>query len=250
MVDYRIEKQEDAMVWKVELRKIHKDMRILVDDGLVALAFADGTSVGEFRPGEKTLFNEGGRLAKLYKKANFCFFVFNRTKPTSVRWGVGKNPVSYEDRKLGGLSLSVCAYGHCDMILHDAAKLWERLPAEYTADNRVQAKEIESFIQRELISKVSPIISRKLSEVGDYTRVQGSIAEISRAIERELPDLETLGLHIDKTVIEGLDFTDESKDIIEKHRTSKVAKIETDIVREQATQLKSMVDALSGLKED
>ncbi len=250
MVDYRIEKQEGALIWKIELKKFDKDMRILVDDGCVALAFADGTSVGEFRPGEKKLLNEGGRLSKLYKKAKCTFFVFNREKPASVKWGVGKTPVTYEDRKLGGIALSMSAYGHCDVILHDAAKLWQKMPPEYTADNRIEAAEIERFIQRELIAKVAPVLSRKLSEIGDYTRVQAAVSDLGKSIDREIPDLEAMGLHIDKTVIEGLEFTDESKEIIEKHRASKVAKIETDIVHERAEQVRSMAAAVSGNKEE
>lgn len=250
MVDFRIEKNVDAMMWKIALKKPEKDMRILVDDGCVALCFAGGTMVGEFRPGERTLFNEGGRVAKAYKKAPFCFYVFNRDRSASVRWGVGKTPVSYEDRKLGGIALSVCAYGHCDVRIHDAGKLWQQMPAEFLADNVVQAEEIEAFMQREVIAKVAPILSKKLNEVGDYTRVPASVGELSRAVTFEMSDLENLGLHIEKVIIEGLDFTDESKEIIEKHRDSKIAKIETDLVHEQAEQMRSMFEAMAAGKKE
>lgn len=245
MGDYRIEKREGAIVWKQSLKKLDKDMRVSVDDGLVALCFAGGSLVQEIRGGEKTILNEGGRLGKMYKKTEFCFYVFNRTKPASVKWGVGKTPVSYEDRKLGGILLSVCAYGHCDVAVHDAAKLWAKLPPDYTADNVVQPQEIEEFIQREIIAKVAPILSKKLNEIGDYTRVPSSVPELSKAITFALPDLESLGLHVEKAVIEGLDFTDESREIIEKYRDSKVVKIESDIVREQSQQIKNILEAVN-----
>lgn len=244
MTDYRIQKRADAMIWKLELRKPEKDMRILVDDGLVALAFAGGAMAGEFRAGDKKLFNEGGRLGKVYKKNSFCFYVFNRDKAAPVKWGVGKTPVPYEDRRLGGLVLNVCGYGHCDVMIHDAVRLWEKLPEEYTADGVVQPQEIEAFIQREVIARISPVLSRKLNEIGDYTRVTAAADEIGRALTYALPDLEDLGLHVDKAVVEGLDFTDESKEIIEKHRDSKVAKIESDIVREQSEQIRNILTAL------
>ncbi|MCI8412551.1 MAG: hypothetical protein HFE47_00430 [Clostridia bacterium] len=246
MVDYRIEKHADAMIWKQEIKKLEKDMRILVDDGCVALCFAGGTNVGEFRPGEKTLLNEGGRLAKTYKKAPVFFYAFNRERPASVRWGVGKTPVSYEDKKLGGISVSVCAFGHCDVMIHDAGRLWAQMPAEYTADNVVEAQEIEAFIQREVIAKVAPILSNKLNEIGDYTLVPAAINKLSQAITYEMPDLETMGLHLGKVVIEGLDFTDESKEIIEKHKKGKITNLETEIVKGQAEQLRSIIDAVSG----
>ena len=253
MVAYRITKRDDAMIWKIDVRKPDKDMRLLVDDGLVALAFADGTMLGEFRAGEKKLFNEGGKAGKAYKKAHFGFYVFNREKAAPVKWGVGKTPVPYEDRKLGGLVLNVCAYGHCDVMIHDAVRLWEKLPADYTADNVVQPQEIEAFIQREVIARITPILSKKLNEIGDFTRVTAAADTLSKGLTYALPDLENLGLHVDKAVIEGIDFTDESKEIIEKHRAGKVAKIESEIVREQSEQIKNILTALNagdGNKEE
>lgn len=243
MVDYKIEKRQDAMIWKLDLKKPEKDMRILVADGCVALGVAGGVSAGEFRPGEVKLFNEGGRLSKMYKKANFCFYVFNRDKAAPVKWGVGKTPVNYEDKKLGGIVLGVCAYGHCDVMIHDAGRLWEKLPAEYTADNAVSPQEIEAYVQREVIAKVAPVLTKKLNEIGDYTRIPAMTDELGRALTYALPDMEDMGLHVDKAVVEGLDFTDESKEIIQKYRDSKVVKIESEIVREQSSQIKNILEA-------
>jgi membrane protease subunit (stomatin/prohibitin family) len=249
MVDLRIEKRNGAMVWKQEIKKLEKDTVVRVDDGCVALCFAGGVNVGEFRDGQNELLNQGGRLSKQYKKANFSFIVFNREKPASVKWGVGKTPVTYEDRKLGGIALSISAYGHCDVVIHDASKLWSKMPSEYTEDNMVEAEEIESFIQKEIIAKVAPILSKELNRIGDYTKVTAAINDLSRAITFQMPDLQHMGLHLEKVVIEGLKFTDESEEIIEKHKESKVAKLDTDIAHERAEQLKSVLDAVSG-RED
>ncbi len=249
MVDLRIEKRNGAMIWKQEIKKLEKDMRISVDDDCVALCLVGGMVLDEYRAGERRMLNEGGRLSKQYKKSNFSFIVFNREKPASVKWGVGKTPVTYEDRKLGGIALSISAYGHCDVVIHDASKLWAKMPSEYTEDDVVEASEIESFIQKEIIAKVAPILSKELNKIGDYTKVTAAINDLNSVITYAMPDLESMGLHVEKVVIEGLKFTDESEEIIEKHKESKVAKLDTDIAHERAEQLKSVLDAVSG-RED
>ena len=243
--DYRIEKRDGAMIWKVELKKLEKDLRIHVPDDCVALFFAGGECIDEFRPSENKMLNEGGRVQKAYKKADYAFYVFNRVKPVEVKWGVGRTPITYEDRKLGGITLSLSAYGRCSVVLHDAGKLWQRLPTESVADGEVGEKDISAFLQREIIAKIAPILAKELNKVGDYTKVNAAIANFSTAVKYDLPDLEKMGLHIESTVIENMDFTDESKEIIAKHRDAKVAKIETELVKEQSEQLRSILSAVS-----
>ena len=248
--DYRIEKREGALIWKIELKKLDKDLRIHVPDDCVALFFAGGELVEEFRPGENKILNDGGRTQKQYKNASYAFYVFNRAKPVEVKWGVGRTPITYEDRKLGGITLSLSAYGRCALIVHDANTLWHRMPKESVADGVVDEQEISAFIQREIIAKIAPILAEKLNEVGDYTKLNAAIADFNKAVKLRLPDLQNVGLHVESVTIENMDFTDESKEIIAKHRDAKVAKIETELVKEQSAQLKSILDAVAATKKE
>ena len=250
MSDLIIEKRNGAMVWKQDVKKVEKNMLVRVPDGCVALAFAGNAFINEYREGDYGLFNEDGRLAKQYKHADFSFIVFNREKPATVKWGVGKTPVTYEDRKLGGIALGVRAYGHCDVVIHDARRLWEKIPSEYTEDGIIEPQEIEAFLQKEIIAKIAPIISQQLSEIGDYTKVTSSINEISDRIRSRVPNLENLGVHISNVVIENMSFTDESQEIIEKHKESKVAKLDTEIMSEKAKQINAILDAVSGREDN
>lgn len=250
MSDLMIEKRNGAMVWKQEVKKPDKNMIVRVPDGCVALAFAGNVFLNEYRDGDNGLFNQDGRLSKQYKHSDFGFIVFNREKPATVKWGVGKTPVTYEDRKLGGIALGVRAYGHCDVVVHDASLLWEKLPDEYTDDGVVKPEEIEAFLQKEIIAKIAPIISQQLSEIGDYTKVTSSVNEISDKIRSRVPNLENMGVHISNVVIENISFTDESQEIIEKHKESKVAKLDTEIMVERAKQINSILDAVNGREDN
>ena len=250
MADIRVEKREDAVAWRQDIKKVERNMRILVDDGCEALCFAGGNCIASFSGGIPKMLNEDGRLQRQYRNVDFYFLVFNRDRTAQVKWGVGKNPVTYQDSKLEGAMISVSAYGHCEVTVYNARDLWESMPPEATVDGVIEPKEVAMHIQRDIISKIGPIISRKLNEIGDYTKVLGCLDELNHAILTELHGLETDGLRLSKVVIEAMDFTEQSKEFIALAQERAKSKITQEIVASQAGQLQAIIDAVDGKKED
>lgn len=251
MVDIRIEKRDGAIAWRQDIKRMERDMRITVDDGCEAIAFAGGTRLNTFHGGTVEMLNESGRLQRQFRNVNFYFLVCNTQQPVSVRWGVGKNPVSYQDRILEGAMLSVSAYGKCEVTVYDAAALWANLSDEVKSDNIVDANEISAHIQREIIARVGPILSQELAKIGDYTKIPSSVNQLNRVLKTHVGGLESMGLTMSKVYIEGLNFTEQAKEFIALAQERAKTRIEKDVVQAQAEQIQSIIKAVdSDKKED
>lgn len=249
MADITIKKCNDFLVWKQAVGKLGKNMSVQVDDGLTAFAMVGGFNVGEFDSTAVKLLNQEGGLSKQYgKKCDAYFLVFDNVKTFDVHWGVGKEAATYADTRMRGMQLGVTAYGRCKVKVVNAAKLWAQMDEEYKRDGVIEPSEVETFIQRGLIAKVKTLLSEALGEVGDYTKMQAAAGKICDKISLNV-ELESYGLRVTDTIIEGIRYTDESMEKIRKNESVTAAQIDSDLVKEQAGQIRDILAAVSGKEE-
>lgn len=243
MASVKISNQKDLFVWIVDVQKLKKDMTVEVENGLVALCYADGKMVNQFVSGDKKRLNESNTLVKMFgKKCEVRFYVFNSANELEVRWGLGKNPVNYTDRQLRGAQLWLTAFGCCKMKVMNAKLLLEKLPPILSEDGLITGQEIIDYVQRDLITKVSPLLGAGAAKIGDHRFIQAKINQLNDEITIGLSELAGSGLRVMNTIIEGIEFTDESKALIDKESQIVSTKLDTEIYAEKARQNKLLKD--------
>ncbi|MDR0426960.1 MAG: SPFH domain-containing protein [Clostridiales bacterium] len=244
MAEIKIKKRDSLIVWKEPVKKPVRDMRVTVEDGCVAVCSVGGAVINEFYPGDRKLLNEGNMLVKAYgKRAEIALYVFNNRRPVEVKWGIGRMPASYPDKRIGGIPLSVTAYGRCTILVTDARLLLNKMPESAIADGEVTPDEIVEFVQRDIISKVGPILSAELLAIGDYTLVRGRLESLADRITYGIRNMENLGLRVSDTVVENLDYTEDAKAVIEKYERGLIEPLNTRVAAEKAKQIKVMAEA-------
>ena len=209
---------QDTIAYRFERfqNEIKMGAQLTVRPGQMAVFVSEGQVADVFEPGQYRLETQNMPVLATLKGWKYGFnspfkaevYFFSTKVFTNLKWGTA-NPVTIRDPELG--PVRVRAYGSYTLRVANPRDLLEQL---VSTDGLFQTDEISDHLRNMIISSFSSWVSRDQTPVFDLAANYPQMGDQLR--EAMQPDMQTLGLELQKLIIENVSLPPEVEEALDK----------------------------------